>query len=617
MKYLFSLLIVLSLSLVFSCSQGKENSERNIDGIYQLQQKANTISKDSLSYYISKLKPLFQTIHQLPDSIVANQEYLLGNYFHATQKDSAIYHYNQAIIHSGNLKEKNYFLTLALYYKKNGDYLNSISVLEKMEALVSADDYTSLAHINNQRQSIYKLLKNYKASLNYNQKAIRYFARAKDTNQLVNSLIVKSNMMYHYFNDKKQAYRLLDSVLTIPFNHTKDHNILHNQVHQCYGIFNFYDKNFPDAYIHYVKALSYLQHPQTRSDSLGLANTYANITEVCTVLKRYDLAAKYTDSVGLYANVLNDNLRKFHLQNQLQLAFDSKQNFDHVATEFDRLYGFMNETYEKRINKELTALKEANENERKLLIANQKSTLKNYQLRKKQWMLFGISGILALSVLIGFLYYRQKQLKHEKDEIFMQQRLFRAQMNPHFTSNILYSIQNLIKEDSVKANKYLVKFSRLLRLNLENSMQDYTSIEKEIEVVAKYLDLQQLRYPDLFEYHIETIDVDEEFQFIPPMLIQPFVENAIKHGFKNIDYLGQIDIVLSMKNNLVFCQITDNGIGMQPKKESFAKNNAHTSASTRLIKQLIYKLTKTEVEIKKAAKGGTLVQFYIPYRDEG
>ncbi len=616
MKFKTTLFFFIILHAFFSCTENEKEVTRLNHKIYQLQQKAKQHTNDSLGYYISQLKPLLKTLQNQPDSLLATQEFLLGNYFNSIHKDSAIYHYNQAVLHTkGSInKETTYFFSLAHYYKKNGDYLNSISILDKLEELVNSTDYENLAHINNQKQSIYKRLKNYKSSLVYNKKAIRYFVLAKDTSQLVNSLIFQSNLKYHYLNDKKEAYYLLDSVLTIPTSNQKHYNILKNQIYQCYGIFNFYDKNYTASYTNYAKALRYLNQPKTRSDSIGLANTYANIAEVCTVLKKYNLSKKYSDSVSLYSNVLSENLRKFHLQNKLQLAYDTRQDFSTIATEFDNLYQFINTTYEQRIDKELIALKEANKKEKELLIANQKATLDNYKLRKNQLLLFGVLGLIGLGILAGFLYYRQKQLKHEKDEIFMQQRLFRAQMNPHFTSNILYSIQNLIKEDSTKANKYLVKFSRLLRLNLENSMQDFTAIEKEIEVVAKYLDLQQLRYPNTFDYNIKTIDIDEEFMHIPPMLIQPFVENAIKHGFKNITYKGQIDITLSVKNNFVFCEIIDNGIGLQVTKN----DKSHTSASTLLIKKLVKKLTHTEVEIsnKPTSEGsGTVVQFYIPYRD--
>ena len=114
----------------------------------------------------------------------------------------------------------------------------------------------------------------------------------------------------------------------------------------------------------------------------------------------------------------------------------------------------------------------------------------------------------------------------------MQQRLLRSQMNPHFTFNTLYAIQNQIKKDPEGAKDYMLKFSRLLRLILENSMQNYVQLEKEIDSLKKYMDLQLLRFPSKFNYQITLKDIEEDdLIFIPPMLMQPFVENSIEHGF--------------------------------------------------------------------------------------
>jgi len=194
----------------------------------------------------------------------------------------------------------------------------------------------------------------------------------------------------------------------------------------------------------------------------------------------------------------------------------------------------------------------------------------------------------------------------------MQQRLFRAQMNPHFTSNILYSIQNLNKANTEKANSYLIKFSRLLRLILENSMQNYVAIDKEIDVLTKYLDLQQLRFPKKFEYHIKMYNLDEDSAIkIPPMLIQPFVENAIEHAFRNINYKGILNISLDINKKFIICKIEDNGIGI---KKSNKNNN---STSTKLIADLLNNMTKKSIQIidKEVPKSGTIIIINIPYKE--
>ena len=197
----------------------------------------------------------------------------------------------------------------------------------------------------------------------------------------------------------------------------------------------------------------------------------------------------------------------------------------------------------------------------------------------------------------------------------MQQRLLRSQMNPHFTYNTLYAIQNHIKTDQDGAVKYLLKFSRLLRLILENSMQNYVALESELESLKKYMDLQLLRFPRKFTYDVQLNDLEEdELLFIPPMLMQPFVENSIEHGFHNMDDQGTISISLTRKKKFLECKIEDNGQG-----KVASNNKGKRSASTQLIANFLEKATKQKVQIQNKAdietnESGMIVTFLIPFK---
>ena len=367
MKLNYVLFIGIVLS-IFSCK--KEDKNIN-DKIHQLQQKI-TKSSDSSFYYLNKSKSLINLSKSLPDSLKAENDFLFGEYYNSIKKsDSAIYFYNKAIQFSKDSikteKQKYYYKILAYQYKKNGDYLNCISVLDKLErGLVNKKDYKTLAEINNQKQGIYKSLKNYKKVIEFNKKSIKYFALAKDTSKLVNSLILQSSLQYYYFRNKKATYKLLDSLLTINLKSKKYKNILKNQVYQNYGIFKYYDGNFKESYNNYYKAIQFLRNPKSKPDSLGLANTYANISEVLIELKKYNLAKKYTDSVNIYKDVLTIDLKDFNLQNKLRLSYETKSDFNEVSLNLLALKSNMNANYEKHIDKELTALKEANNKEKEL-----------------------------------------------------------------------------------------------------------------------------------------------------------------------------------------------------------------------------------------------------------
>lgn len=178
----------------------------------------------------------------------------------------------------------------------------------------------------------------------------------------------------------------------------------------------------------------------------------------------------------------------------------------------------------------------------------------------------GVMGALLLAAIIGLIYYfrtknKQKQELNRRRIRELELRAIRSQMNPHFIFNALSSIQNLINRSAnQEANKYLIDFSRLLRKVLATSEKKLVTLSDEIEQLQLYLKLEQLRFP--FSY---SLTVDENIQpdtiEIPGMLIQPFVENAVKHGIAPRG-TGEIIIRLSLQYQLLIIDITDDGPGL-------------------------------------------------------
>jgi sensor histidine kinase YesM len=135
---------------------------------------------------------------------------------------------------------------------------------------------------------------------------------------------------------------------------------------------------------------------------------------------------------------------------------------------------------------------------------------------------------------LGVLYFRQGRINAMHEKMLVEQRLFRSQMNPHFIFNSLASVQNfIVKQDDTKASIYLSRFSELVRSILNNSLQEQITLEEEISTIENYLALQKVRFSDQFDYELEVDEtLDPESTFVPPMLTQPFIENAIEHGIK-------------------------------------------------------------------------------------
>jgi LytS/YehU family sensor histidine kinase len=153
------------------------------------------------------------------------------------------------------------------------------------------------------------------------------------------------------------------------------------------------------------------------------------------------------------------------------------------------------------------------------------------------------------------------QLYQQKTELEMQ--ALRVQMNPHFIFNCLSSINRYILINKIdEASDYLTKFSRLIRMALHNSEKPLITLESELEALRLYLDLERLRFKNAFNYGITFINtIDINAVYIPPMLIQPFAENAIWHGLMHKKGTGCLEIQFRAEDKVLTCAIIDNGVG--------------------------------------------------------
>ena len=204
--------------------------------------------------------------------------------------------------------------------------------------------------------------------------------------------------------------------------------------------------------------------------------------------------------------------------------------------------------------------------------------------------------ILFLTGILFFIFRRrenlirskaeeqQKKLQLEKDVVELEQKALRLQMNPHFIFNALNSIQSQIGTDNEQtARYYLAKFSRLMRQILDNSRNTLISLEEEVNTLENYLLIEKFCNGDRFDYKISVeSNIEKDYIKIPPMLLQPFVENAIKHGLKYIEgKRGLIEINFVEKKSFLECSVTDNGIGRVRSEElnKVSKETYHKSTA--------------------------------------
>lgn len=235
---------------------------------------------------------------------------------------------------------------------------------------------------------------------------------------------------------------------------------------------------------------------------------------------------------------------------------------------------------------------------------------------------------LFLGYLISlFIRYKKRQFETKQKLLILEQKALFAQMNPHFIFNTLNSIQSfLIYNENDKAEYFLSKFSKLLRQTLHISRNSTVTLEKEIDLLEKYLELEQMRFSNKFSWEFKTHVFNNNLEIrIPNMLIQPYIENSIKHGFteKREDY--EIEIILTqVDDQTIKCEIIDNGIGRKvsiEKKESNKTLDEHVSYGEKITKERLKSYNKSKSTIfgsrvfdiyEEGVSKGTKVEVIIP-----
>ena len=257
------------------------------------------------------------------------------------------------------------------------------------------------------------------------------------------------------------------------------------------------------------------------------------------------------------------------------------------------------------------------------------------------WQKWWFITICILIVFAALVFYYQKKIKHKEEEqnrIFdklIQEKKFttlklenlRSQMNPHFIFNALNSIQEyIINNQKSLASSYLVKFSRLIRIYLQHSQINEVSLSAELEALSLYLELEKIRFEEELIYHLEIAEgVNTKRIKVPSIFIQPYVENAIKHGLlhKKNNRRLEIKFELSDCKTKLLCRIEDNGVGREAAQKISARNSFHTSFATKANEERIdlYNLNRSNkigVEINDIRENdialGTVVSITIPIK---
>jgi tetratricopeptide (TPR) repeat protein len=475
-------------------------------------------------------------------------------------------------------------------------------------------------------------LPDYEQAIYYYQKAYDRFRKIDDVEGTATTLM---NMGICYTNleqyDKAdENYRLAYEV----FNES-GYRKLAAQCLANRGILFYYKDKYPEA-------LDFSKQAYEIFDDLG------DHVEKASCLKDMGVTLFHQ---GQYKQALEHYLRAYDLLKEsgkigsietvltkMVVAYDSLQNYEKAFKYSIVLHELKDSIYNTETHEQILELRNKFELEQKekeieiqnLLIEKQNNDMERYE--RERWFYLVFLVLLGLSVWLLFNRYRLKQKAKEESlmrkNVETEQHLLRSQMNPHFIFNSLNSIQGLISSnDSYQAEVYLSKFAQLVRSILENSKKATVHLSEDIDNLKLYLELESMRFGDSFEYKLivdPVIDVDTVF--IPPLLVQPFVENSIKHGMQKAEgEKGLINIDYYRQGETLICVVEDNGIGRNASQKLKKKGSNHKSIGMKVTQERLdslHKQLKSEASAEiidlyndSGQPSGTKVVLKIPYQN--
>ncbi|MDR6735362.1 sensor histidine kinase [Sphingobacterium sp. 2149] len=593
-------------------------------------QKMNGANADSLKQAWLELD---QNLNVKKDTVLAARvKYYLARQYARSRQDSALFFVEKALEliepTTGNAKYK------ALIYNGIGN-IRSLEAKEreagyyynKAATIVLSDTASGLS---NEAKSAILLsaAQNNLTSFQYNL--------AEKMNRAALPLV--DSLPEGHINRQRVLVQIIQTLNTLqrtaaeiaPYLHKLEE--LHAKHPDKYNISFLYDSKIQyyetarktDSILHYELrkiAIDEHLHQQTSSPTLmnNLFVDYSNVAAIYVTLNKPALGEKFIQK----ANRLKAQFPKLifptneiTFQNNLAALYSlqgkNKASID-VLNHLVQLQRSIYQSENTQAIAEMNALYQLQAKDQSIRMLNENIEINKLQLQQNRlWLMTTSLAVILLIIILFFLYYifRQRRSRQEKEKVLLQQQLLRTQMEPHFIFNTLSAVQSFMRLDKKEdAIKYLTLFSRLLRSNLELSRENVVPLSEELETLGNYLILQQMRFDDTFHYHITPPqDQDLSAVMLPPMLIQPYVENAILHGIDLHTGNGSIDIQFAVSGDILRVKIQDSG-----KINSDIPELSHRSLSGAICRERMQLLgKKASIQIYKSPNAGTTVILHIP-----
>lgn len=268
-----------------------------------------------------------------------------------------------------------------------------------------------------------------------------------------------------------------------------------------------------------------------------------------------------------------------------------------------------------RAIEELKTQHDTEKKERQIESLRQGKTISELQIRQKNALLVGGAILVVVLAMIGYVFYRNRTLRLAQERLVTEQQLLRSQMNPHFLFNALSSIHSYVYEgDRRQAADYLATFGELTRDILDQSSVDWITLQKELKTIQQYIEIQQIRFPHVSSETFLSDNIMVEDMSVPPVLLQPFIENAFEHGLSD-QKEGAIKIRIDLmdESNIIF-EIEDDGVGLNASQ---SRHESKAISITRKRLELSYGKGKFGLQVSNAdGSSGVLVRMVLPMKQE-
>ncbi|APX99359.1 histidine kinase [Lacinutrix venerupis] len=536
-------------------------------------------------------------------------EVLADIYMYWKQYDLAVSNYRISL---NSYSSNDVRLKLAKAYMMNNNYQESVSILKSLNQ--SQLSNYQLVELNEGLGDVFYKMKDYTKSIASFEKALstakKYFITPKITD--LNSKIAQT---FDASGSIDKAEKYYTNSLNLASQENKKRAVKEKVK---VADFNNANRNFDDEIRLREEAILDIEDIETdsvienESDFTTQKQNY-KIGNALFMQKNYDEAISYLEKSRAKASEREDLVVEKDATRKLSEVYKESGDYEKALKTYEEYTKSVEALYIKkeqqiaqaaRFNKNIAEQQNritSLENDREL--SESRYNLNQVQNKNQKIIIYSLIGGLLLLLIVAYLMYKYIKQQRLANNLLALKSL-RSQMNPHFIFNALNSVNSFIAtNDERTANKYLSDFSKLMRAVLENSEQDFIPLEKEIELLELYTKLEHFRFQDKFDYNI-TVDkkIDVASYQIPPMLLQPYIENAVWHGLRYKKEKGKLDISISKKSdNEIAITITDNGIGREKSKalktENQQKQNSKGMGNIKKRVAILNEMYKDKVDV--------------------